>query len=76
MVIRLPTTWNADEFGSVTSCHAIKVQQYCCTCNVYIITILPSIEDTVRSNCQLGQILDVGRPEAAQLVICDTYTCE
>ena len=57
--------------------------------HVYIITILPSIEDTVRTNCQLGQILDVCRPEAPQLVIChiyfygtlfslvcDTYTCE
>ena len=56
---------------------------------VYIITILPSIEDTVGSDCQLGQILDVCRPEAPQLVIChiyfygtlfslvcDTYTCE
>ena len=57
--------------------------------HVYIITILPSIEDTVGSDCQLGQILDVCRPEATQLVIChiyfygtlfslvcDTYTCE
>ena len=57
--------------------------------HVYIITILPSIEDTVRSNCLLGQILDVCCLEAPQLVIChiyfyktlfslvcDTYTCE
>ena len=57
--------------------------------HVYIITILPSIEDTVGSDCQLRQILDVCHPEAPQLVIChiyfygtlfslvcDTYTCE